>query len=124
MCFPQCISLETEGLHRAIGEAMPCILVGHELVPSKSCCAPSPREWVVQETGVPPKRRKPKGHKHDKLRLLRLADIESKLQDMPAKVAEYRVRPAEETGAVGQPRRSERCAMCQGRPCCGQLGSA
>ena len=40
---------------------------------------------------MPPKRRKPKGHKHDKLRLLRLADIEQKLQDMPAKVAEYRV---------------------------------
>ena len=51
------------------------------------------REWVVEETGVP-KRRKPKGHKHDKLRLLRLADIEQKLQDMPAKVAEYRVRLA------------------------------
>ncbi len=46
----------------------------------------------MEETGVPPKRRKPKGHKHDKLRLLRLADIEQKLQDMPAKVAEYRVR--------------------------------
>ncbi len=41
---------------------------------------------------MPPRRRKPKGHKHDKLRLLRLADIEQKLQDMPAKVAEYRVR--------------------------------
>ena len=40
---------------------------------------------------MPPKRRKPKGHKHDKLRLLRLADIEQKLKDMPAKVAEYRV---------------------------------
>ena len=50
------------------------------------------RDWVVEETGIPPKRRKPKGHKHDKLRLLRLADIEEKLKDMPAKVAEYRVR--------------------------------
>ena len=49
------------------------------------------RDWVVAETGVPPRRRKPKGHKHDKLRLLRLADIEQKLADMPAKVAEYRV---------------------------------
>ena len=54
------------------------------------CHAPI-REWVVEDTGVPPKRRKPKGHKHDKLRLLRLADIEQKLKDMPAKVAEYRV---------------------------------
>ena len=47
-----------------------------------------------------PKRRKPKGHKHDKLRLLRLADIEQKLQDMPAKVAEYRVRRAVDTTGI------------------------
>ncbi len=65
-------------------------------------CAAS-RDWVVEETGVPPKRRKPKGHKHDKLRLLRLADIEQKLKDMPAKVAEYRVRFPHCDAGISQP---------------------
>ena len=57
------------------------------------------RDWLVEEAPQAPKRRKPKGHKHDKLKLLRLADIETKLEGMPAKVAEYRVRTKASHGA-------------------------
>ena len=54
---------------------------------------------------MPPKRRKPKGHKHDKLRLLRLADIEQKLQDMPPRSPSIGYVLQSETGVAVQPGR-------------------
>ncbi|KAK9804276.1 hypothetical protein WJX72_004337 [[Myrmecia] bisecta] len=49
------------------------------------------REWPFEPATVQPKvPKRPKGHKHNKLKLLRVKEIEEKLEAMPKRVAEYR----------------------------------
>lgn len=51
------------------------------------------RPWVgdeIRPPSDPPKRRKPKGHKHDREALVRQQTIQKNLEAMPQKIAEYR----------------------------------
>ena len=49
-------------------------------------------EWEFEQEKKPRPYKKPKGHKVDRLQLIRKAEIEENMKNMPQKIAKYRVR--------------------------------